>query len=78
MSAILNFIVRDILYKLTNNSSSYWLSIGSIWTGCVIGIIIPLFSNVLPIQSALGKNLRESLDLYHRSANSLTVQVISL
>ena len=78
MSAILNYIVRDILYSLTNNYSTYWLSIGAIWFGCFIGIIIPIFSNVLPIQNALGKNLRASLDLYHRSASELTISVQKL
>ena len=78
MSAILNLLVRHILFTLTNNFSSYALSIGSIWAGCIIGVIIPLFSNVLPIQSALGKNLRESLDLYHRAASALTIKMQSL
>ena len=78
MSAMLNYIVRDILYSLTNNYSTYWLSIGAIWFGCFIGIIIPIFSNVLPIQNALGKNLRASLDLYHRSASELTISVQKL
>jgi len=78
MSAILNYIVRDVLYALTNNYSTYWLSIGAVWFGCFIGIVIPIFSNVLPIQSALGKNLRASLDLYHRSASELSISVQKL
>ena len=49
MAAVLNVLLRNVLYTLTNNFSSYWLSVGSIWAGCLIGLVIPLFSNILPI-----------------------------
>ena len=75
MSAILNLIIRQIFFTLTNNYGSYWLTFGAIMVGCVIGIVMPLFSNLIPIQKALSKNLRASLDLYHRSANELTVSI---
>lgn len=66
LSALLNVIARHVLFNITKNSSSYFLSRNAIIAGCLIGTIIPLFSNVIPIQSALGKNLRASLDLYRR------------
>lgn len=78
LSSLVNVLVRDILYQLCNNYYTYWLSIGAIWFGCAIGIVIPVFSNIIPIQNALGKNLRASLDLYHRSVSDISVSVQKL
>jgi hypothetical protein len=78
LAAILNGAVRHVLYTLTNNSSTYALSQNAIVAGCLIGIVIPLFSNVLPIQTALGKNLRASLDLYRRSNSEIAVRIKKL
>lgn len=78
MSAMINVGLRHILYSLTNNYASYFLSYNAIYVGCIIGIFMPIVSNLLPIQNALSKNLRASLDLYHRSANELTVSIKKL
>lgn len=78
VAAVLNLGMRGVLYNLTNNSSTYGLSSGSLLVGTSIGILLPLFSNVVPIQRALGKNLRASLDMYHRSAGELAVSIKSL
>jgi len=51
---------------------------GAVWVGVFSGSAIPLASNVFPIQKALGKNLRASLDLYHRKAGELTIAVQKL
>lgn len=78
MAIILNVIIRYILYDITKNYDTYWLSTGSVLIGVIIGTFIPLLSNVIPIQKALGKNLRASLDLYHRKAGELTVAIQKL
>jgi len=78
LSSIMNVAVRHILYNLTNNYASYWLSMSAIWVGVFIGSVVPLCSNVFPIQKALGKNLRASLDLYHRKAGELTISIQKL
>jgi flagellar biosynthesis protein FliR len=49
MAMILNAIVRHILYDITKNFDSYWLSGGSVLIGVVIGTLIPLLSNIIPI-----------------------------
>ena len=77
-AAILNVVVRYLLYKLTNNYDTYTLSAGSVIIGVLIGTCIPLLSNIVPIQKALGKNLRASLDLYHRKAGELTIAIQKL
>lgn len=40
-----------------------------------MGLVIPLIANVMPIQRALSKNLRVSLDLYHRTINEITITI---
>ena len=73
VAAVMNLGMRNILYKLTNNTSDFYLSSPSVLIGFSIGFFLPLISNIIPIQKALGKNLRASLDPYHRSAGELLV-----
>jgi hypothetical protein len=47
------------------------MSSGALALGITLGITLPLIANIMPIKRALSKNLRESLDLYHRSVNEL-------
>ena len=39
---------------------------------------MPLLSNILPIMRALSKTLRDSLDLYHRVVDEITISVVKL
>ncbi len=71
----LNIIARGIIFSYAENTTTYALSTGAIILGVCLGLILPLISNILPIQRALSKNLRESLDMYHRSVNELTVSI---
>ena len=70
-----NYGARTLMFKLTQNTASYMLSTDSIWLGVALGFLIPLFSNIIPIQRAFGKNLRSSLDLYHRQTDEVSIQV---
>jgi len=67
----LNVIARGIIFFYSQFSTTYNMSVGAIILGVSLGTILPLISNILPIQRALSKNLRESLDMYHRSVNEL-------
>jgi predicted lysophospholipase L1 biosynthesis ABC-type transport system permease subunit len=78
VAAVMNLGMRKVLYNLTNNTSTYELSKPSVIIGFCIGFFLPLISNIVPIQRALGKNLRASLDPYHRSAGEFLVQIKSL
>ena len=60
---------------MSQNSTGYDLSVGALILGSVLGLVLPLIANIFPIKQALGKNLRESLDLYHRSVNELQVSI---
>lgn len=78
VAAVVNLGMRHVLYTLTNNESTYGLSGASMVIGFCIGFFLPLISNIIPIQRALGKNLRASLDPYQRGAGELLVQIKSL
>jgi len=54
------------------------MSDGAIILGVSMGIILPFLANIEPIQRAVSKNLRVSLDLYHRSINELVVTMTRL
>ena len=71
----LNLIVRYFIFTTSQNTTTYDLSVGSAILGCIIGIFLPIIANIIPIQRALSKNLRVSLDVYHRSVNELTVTI---
>jgi len=73
MAALLNWAGRTAIYDIARNRSTYGLSPASVWLGVILGICLPIISNIFPIQRALGKTLRGSLDLYHRSAGELSV-----
>ena len=76
MAAFLNASVRAILFSIAQNWASYSLSTTSIYLGVAIGILLPLVSNIIPIQRALGKNLRASLDANHRgSASEMAIEI---
>jgi ABC-type antimicrobial peptide transport system permease subunit len=68
---ILNIIARYFIFSLAQTTTDYNMSTGAIILGVVLGLVLPLIANILPIKRALSKNLRESLDMYHRSVNEL-------
>lgn len=42
----------------------------------IIGLVIPLLSSIVPIQSALSKNLNESLDVQRSKTQAMYVQIL--
>jgi len=47
----------------------------SIVLAFLIGLVMPVVSNILPIKRALSRTLKDSLDLYHRVNDQLSVSV---
>ena len=78
LGLILNAGFRYVLFEATWNYTSYNLPYEAYFLGIAIGIIMPIVSNILPIQRAIGKNLRSSLDMNHRSANELSIKIMSM
>lgn len=44
----------------------------------LLGLLMPLMANLVPISRALGKTLRDSLDVYHVVVSEVTVRVFKL
>ena len=63
------------MFAYAENALNYDLTIGSIVIGITYGLVMPLVAIILPIQQALGKNLRNSLDLNHRVISEKSVSV---
>ena len=59
-------VFRGLIYLVSNNAAGYWLTPTSIAVGVSFGLLMPLLAIYYPVKSALGKNLRNSLDLNHR------------
>lgn len=78
VAAIMNASIRAAMFYFSQNTLTYGLSKSSIVIGLLVGCVIPVGANILPIRRALGKNLRTSLDLNHRSTGELTVSVTRL
>ena len=75
---ILNIGIRMVIFLYAANSSTYDLTEISIVIGVLFGLIMPLISNYFPIQSAMGKNLRSSLDLNRRNKEEIGIRVEKL
>src|SRR3989338_6432666 len=74
MSAPLEILVCG--YTLTN--PILYLDSSAIWLGVILGFGMPFVANIVPIQRALSRTLRDSLDIYHSSSSATNVKVVSL
>ena len=70
-AAVMNAIGRYLLFQMMNNTLNYYLSNNAIVIGLLVGFLIPMASNIIPIQQALGKNLRQSLDMNRSTKNDI-------
>jgi len=67
LASILNVLFCFIVFTYLDSYTSYELSKASIIIGIFLGITIPSLSNIIPIQNALSKNLRDSLDVSRKN-----------
>lgn len=75
---VLNSVITHFLYRFTGIATGYHIDPSALFIGISIGILIPVISNIIPIQRALSKTLRDSLDMYHRVINEISVQIMKL
>ncbi|EGR28776.1 permease family protein, putative [Ichthyophthirius multifiliis] len=78
MAYLLNSIIAFIIFDKAVMTTTYDLHWSAIALAIFLGIFIPLISVYLPIQRAMSKTLRDSLDLYHRVVNQISVSVQKL
>ena len=72
---VLNIGLRMAIFLQAENYWVYELTASSIVLGVVFGLSMPIISNYFPIQAAMGKNLRQSLDLNRRNKEELGIKV---
>ena len=78
---ISQLLSAPIIYFMVQYSSvpaSYLLQVDTIVLGCTLGILMPIISNIAPIQRALSRTLRDSLDVYHQTSQQIDVQMVKL
>lgn len=78
MAYLINTGISYIIFNKSLVVTSYDLHWSAVVLALCLGILIPLISVYLPIQRAMSKTLRDSLDLYHRVVNEISVQVQKL
>jgi hypothetical protein len=75
---VLNIFIREMVFKMSYNASTYELAASAIIIGVLFGILMPLFANYYPIKQAMGKTLRDSLDLSKRTQDQFGVKIQKL
>lgn len=77
-ASIINAMMREVLFTISMNRTQHYLSGSSVLLGCIMGLIVPLVSNIYPIKTALGRKLRSALDMSRRSSGELLVTITKL
>jgi len=78
ISSLVNILVRYFVFSYTMTSTSYFIATTALILGLCVGIIMPIFTNLMTVQRALSKKIRDSLDVFHTGVNDVTVKIIKL
>jgi len=73
----IEFIIRNKIVN-ADYKIQYVLNWVSIVVPILLGLLIPLAANIVPIRTALSRTLRDSLDITHQTFNETTVKMIKL
>ena len=72
---LLNVLIRELVFELADNWLSYDLTRSALALGITFGFLMPLLANYLPIEAAMSKSLRNSLDLSKRKDDKIGFSV---
>ena len=75
MAWLLNLCLREVIFLLAKNTMGYNVSMTALALGLSFGILMPFLANYLPIEAAMGKTLRNSLDLSKRTQDKIGIKV---
>ena len=75
---LLNIVICIAIFEKTTLAGQYFLYTSGILYGLIVGIIMPIISNIFPIQRALSKTLRDGLSLLRHTLNEISVKIIRL
>lgn len=70
---LFNIPVAIILANFAQVPPRFGLSDTAVAYGIVVGMMFPALANIQPIKKALGKTLRDSLDMYRKSSGEASV-----
>lgn len=77
IALLLNDAFREAVYTTSHYAGEYGLSTFSILLATImVGIVIPLLSNIGPTQQALSRSLRASLDASRREGSDEGVTAV--
>jgi hypothetical protein len=75
---LLNIELRRVIFVEAQNFLTYELAKNAVIIGVAFGLIMPVIANYLPIKSAMGKTLRNALDLSKRTDGEIGVKIQKL
>ena len=79
--AIAQIFSLPIIFFMSAYSSvktTYWMEWETLLMGVTLGLLMPIVSNIAPIQRALSRTLRDSLDVYHQASQQIDVKMVKL
>jgi hypothetical protein len=69
------FMVAATITSLTGAAIGNALTFTGVFAAIILGLLIPVISSILPIRSALGMNLQDSLDTKHTKTKAVEITV---
>jgi ABC-type antimicrobial peptide transport system permease subunit len=75
---LVNIPVAELIAEFAAVSPDYELDTVAVVIAAIVGLVMPLVSNIFPIRRALTKTLRDSLDVYHHVADEVSITVVKL
>lgn len=78
VSQLLNVCIRYFIFTYSVANITYLMTGSAAAIGISVGIIMPMASNIWAIKRALGKKIRDSLDVFHTGVNEVMIRIIKL
>ena len=78
LAFFLNMPLDGVISDYAAIPTSYAFYPSAVGLAVVVGLIMPLLANIVPISRALSRTLRDSLDVYHHVVSDVTVRIIHL
>lgn len=77
-ATLANIPISFFFTKFSGISTSFLLSKSSVMLGILAGLTLPLISSYFPVKKALSSNLKDSLSIFNKKINDISVNIIKL
>jgi len=78
IGSLLNVLTRYLIFMYTVSHTTYLVPLVAAILGVTLGLSIPVSSNLWAVKRALGKKIRDSLDILYTGVNEVLVKIIKL